>query len=126
MACLGKNPSGSSRILFVDHRNGKRISVNIGKASPQQANFCLAKIELLLTARRLNQPPAPEAADWLGKIGDSLYVKLVRFGLAPPRKVDGIAGDLTYLIPRKVPPADAFAPWKEIFRENGDELELVT
>ncbi len=83
MACVGKEPGGRKRILFVDS-DGSRRTIRLGKASMGQAEAFKVKVESLMTAK-LTGRMDDEVARWLAGLGDKMYVKLVAVDLVEPR-----------------------------------------
>ena len=89
MACLGREPGGRKRILFVA-QDGSRRTIRLGKTSTGQAESFKVKVESLMTSQftgRLDD----EVARWLGGLGDKMHAKLAAVGLVEPRVVEPAA-----------------------------------
>lgn len=84
MASVIKDPGGRKRIQFTDP-GGKRRALRLGKVSQKAAEAIRVHVEALLAARITGQPPERAAALWLAEVGDGLYERLVKAGLAAPR-----------------------------------------
>jgi len=83
MACVGKEPGGRKRILFVA-RDGSRRTIRIGKTSMGQAESFKTKIESLVTTQFTGRMD-DEIGRWLVNLGDKMYAKLAAVGLVEPR-----------------------------------------
>ena len=63
-----------------------RHTIRIGKCSKQQAEITRNRINALESCRSIGCPVDPDTAAWLARIDDTLYGKLVKAELVPPRE----------------------------------------
>lgn len=84
MASISRDANGTKRILFTDGDQERRV-VRLGRVSVKIAEKFQVRIEALLAAKALHQPPDVELADWLDKLPDRFYKRLVRVELVEPR-----------------------------------------
>jgi len=89
MACVGKEPGGRKRVLFVA-QDSKRQTIRLGKTSMGQAEAFKVKIESLMTSQFTGRVD-DEVARWLAGLGDKMYAKLAAVGLVGPRVVEPAA-----------------------------------
>lgn len=68
--------------------DGKRKTVRIGKCSQHDAEAIRYRVENLLSAVIQGRDPSRDDAEWLGRIGPSLRIKLIRVGLVKPTKAE--------------------------------------
>src|SRR5271156_4750493 len=85
MASIANDPGGRRRIIFTD-KDRKRKAIWLGKVSKRVAEEIKTKVEAIKTATIAARSIDGETADWLGKIGDELHVKLANAGLTAPRQ----------------------------------------
>src|SRR5690606_12003385 len=87
MASIGREGKRGElrRIMFRD-MNGKQKSLRLGKCSKAAAQTALAGFERVLEAHRLGSTMHPDGVRWLEGIDDRVYARVVRLGLAQPRK----------------------------------------
>jgi hypothetical protein len=90
MASITTRPNGHRWILFTAP-NGKRYTIRLGNASRQQADSAKLRIEALIAAKLLNQPPDIETVKWLTATGAKFYDRLATAGLVVTRKVRTVA-----------------------------------
>ena len=85
MASIGRDPGGLRRILFVAP-DGKRKTIRLGKCSQRFAESFKLRVEQLLAANALNQPPDSELSAWLAGLDGAFSKKLASVGLIDPRQ----------------------------------------
>jgi integrase len=73
------------RIMFRD-ATGKQKSLRLGKCSERDAERALAGFEPVLRAHRLGTTMHPDGVAWLERIDDRLHARVMKLGLAEPRK----------------------------------------
>ena len=83
MAGLSKDGSGW-RVQFTDP-DGKRRTLRAGKVPKGAAEHIQRRVEALIACKRSGVAWAPDLADWLGKIDDTLHSRLVRVNLVTKR-----------------------------------------
>ncbi len=93
MASLQKTTDGRRVIQFVGI-DGRRKTISPGRISAKDAAVLCSRIESLLDARIRNAAPPRDVSEWLAGVGDGLYRKLVKAGLAEP-KASATLGDFT-------------------------------
>jgi len=84
MASVIRDPNGRKRISFRE--NGRTKQIRLGKATVKQAEAFRVRVEGLLAAKLQGLPPDGELSAWLAGLGDTLHDRLVRVGLAQPRR----------------------------------------
>ena len=82
MACIVDEGNGRKRIEFG--AVGLRKKIRLGKASQRQAQAFLARVDMLVYAARIGQPPDPETAGWIAGLDDTMKRRLARAGLYKP------------------------------------------
>ena len=80
MASIGTDPGGFRRILFVAP-DGKRKTIRLGKCPQRFAESFKLRVEQLLAANALNQPPDSELTAWLARLDSAFVKKLAVAGL---------------------------------------------
>ena len=85
MASISNDPNGRRRILFVGS-DGERKAIRLGKVSLRHAESVKIKIEDLVSASITGHAAADKTARWLAELDDPMIDKLVRVGLAQPRR----------------------------------------
>jgi len=85
MASIANDPGGRRRILFTG-QDGVRKTIRLGKVDAKTAATSRVHVERLASAACHGTPIPNATAQWLSDIGDTLHVRLVRVGLAAPRK----------------------------------------
>ena len=85
MASIANDPGGRRRILFLD-KNHDRKTIWLGKVSKRLAEETKSRVESINSAAISGVSLDGETAEWLGKIGNPLHVKLAAAGLVMPRK----------------------------------------
>ncbi len=86
MASIANDPGGRRRIIFTD-KDRNRKTIWLGKVSKRLADEVKTKVEAIVTAAIAARSIDGETAEWLGKIGDELHVKLAKVGLTTPRQL---------------------------------------
>lgn len=84
MASITKNSKGERRIVFY-LPSGERKAVYVGKMALKQVESIQSKIESTVTAMAAQVSIPLDVAQWLGKIGDDIYLKLSNAGLVEER-----------------------------------------
>lgn len=86
MASITTRPNGHRWILFTAP-DKKRHTIRLGKASMAQAETFKHRVEVLIAAKLLDQPPDSATIEWLSKIDRSYYDKLATAGLCTKHDV---------------------------------------
>ncbi len=89
MACIGIDPNGHRRILFVAG-DGKRKTVRLGKVSQRQAEAFRVRLEVLV-GRRITGTLDDDTARWLAGMDEDAHGKLARVGLVVARGTHQLA-----------------------------------
>lgn len=76
--------------IQLNHK-GRRPVIRLGKMTEKSARSILTHVERLDNAAIDRQPLPRDTAEWLGSIGDDLHAKLVKAGVAEPRKAAVVA-----------------------------------
>jgi integrase len=84
MASITNNTKGERRIVFY-LPSGERKAVYVGKMALKQVESIQSKIESIVTAMAAQVSIPLDVAQWLGKIGDDIYLKLSNSGLVEDR-----------------------------------------
>jgi len=84
MASIAKDKNGLKRVQFFNPA-GERKTIRMGQASMHDARTIATNIQFLVNAKSNGTAPEPSVFSWLTTIGDDLYGKLVKHGLAAPR-----------------------------------------
>jgi integrase len=80
MASVCNRPNGHRNISFRG-LTSKRHTVRLGKVTRKQAEDVKRRIEALLAATAMHQPPDLDTARWVGGISPRLHAQLARCGL---------------------------------------------
>ena len=92
---IGKGKQPPRAIDFIDDTDGRRRKrVRLGVVTHGEAAEAKRRIEKLLTAKILNQPPDQETASWLNGVSDTIHDRIARAGLAEPRQAPPTAPQL--------------------------------
>ena len=75
------NESGGRRTIQFVAPDGSRKSVRLGKVSKQHAELAKVRIERLIAARLIGEPPDPDTRKWLYNVDPILLDRLARAGL---------------------------------------------
>lgn len=84
MASVSKNKSGRVMIQFTF--NGARKTISLGSMTLKRARKIAARVEAIVEAKLTATSLDPEAAEWLGEVGDEIHKKLVGVGITEPRQ----------------------------------------
>ena len=104
---LGKGKQPPRAIDFVDDTDGrKRKRIRLGVVTHDEARAAKCRIEKLMTAKILNQPPDQETAVWLSGVSDTIHARIAKTGLVELREAQSRAPRLgefmdKYLYQRK-------------------------
>ena len=85
MASISRDDNGNCLLQIVGPDKVRR-SVRLGKMTQKQADQVRLRVEAIDASRRAKLPLDPDAASWLGGIGDDLAKKLAAVGLIPERR----------------------------------------
>lgn len=86
MASIARDPGGYRRILFIG-AGGVRRTIRLGKMPQRSAEAVKIKVESLVAAQIAGHAVDDEIARWLASLDETMTKKLIRCGLARPRKV---------------------------------------
>ena len=75
------NESGGRRTIQFVADDGSRKSLRLGKISKQQAEQAKVRVERLVAANRVGEPPDPDTKRWLHEVDPVLLDRLARTGL---------------------------------------------
>lgn len=85
MATIRKRPNGTLELRYVD-ANGNRRSLYLPrKTTKLRAETVAAKVDHIVNRQVTGAEPDRNVAQWLADLPDTLYSKLSKAGLAPPR-----------------------------------------
>lgn len=84
MASIANDPGGVRRLLVAV--DGRRKTVRLGKIPKKQAEAVRRHVEALASSRIDGSTPPDETSRWLAGVSDTLRGRLVRAGLARPRR----------------------------------------
>lgn len=87
MASIVSDPNGHKRILFIAG-NRKRRAVRLGRASIKQAEAFKVRVQQLVSALVVGQPPDDETNRWLTTLDDVMHSRLSAVGLTKARGGD--------------------------------------
>jgi integrase len=86
MATIRKRPNGTLELRYVD-ANGDRRSLYLPrKTTKLLAETVAAKVDHIVNRQVTGTEPDRNVAQWLADLPDTLYGKLTKAGLAPPRQ----------------------------------------
>ena len=90
---LGRGKQSPRAIDFIDEVDGERVRprLRLGVVTHDFAEKVCRRVESLVSTKRLNQEIQPELAAWLAGLPVTLYDKLARFQLCPPRNPESDA-----------------------------------
>ena len=84
MASISSDSNGNRTIQFIG-TDGKRRSIRLGKIHMADARDFKRNIEAIHVAGLQGKPLQREQAEWLSRLEDVLYKRIVAVGLAEPR-----------------------------------------
>ena len=91
MASLYKDKTSGRQMIQVVLPDGKRPIIRLGKVGRKTGEAIRTHVERLVNHKLDRQPVARDTALWLGEVGNNLYNKLVRHGLAEPRQLAALS-----------------------------------
>lgn len=78
----GKTPARAVQFVDVD---GDRRTIRLGRIGHDQAERFKTRVELLVHAKAVNEPPGRTTSEWLAGLPDKMHDRLAAFGLTSPR-----------------------------------------
>jgi len=87
---INDRKSGSRTIQFVAPDGKKRPKIRLGKVSKRDARGFKSRLEALIASKIVGGSLDRETAEWLSKLPEKLYARLVKLGLTLPRKNDEV------------------------------------
>ncbi len=90
MATIVNRPNGHRWIQFKG-LDGKRKTIRLGVATKQQATEFKTRVEFLLAARAMGEPPDMQTAQWVGRLAPAMHERLAASGLVGGRRVYSLA-----------------------------------
>lgn len=85
MATIRKRPNGTLELRYVDADGSRRSIYLPSKTTKLLAETVAAKVDHIVNRQVTGTEPDRNVAQWLADLPDTLYCKLVKNGLAPPR-----------------------------------------
>jgi integrase len=85
MATIRKRPNGTTELRYVDAHGDRRSLYLPQKTTKLLAETVAAKVDHIINRKVTGSEPDRAVAQWLADLPDTLYSKLTKAGLAPPR-----------------------------------------
>lgn len=94
MASVVPRPNSHYWIQFKGF-DGKRKTLRLGKVRRRDADDTLRRVERIITLKKLGEPLDLESLSWLAELPHNIHERVVRVGLAKPRKESSYVIHLT-------------------------------